>query len=198
MKKPISLFMLVALVGMFILPVSETKAATSANVTLTATVGATLAISVASGTAALALTPGAVPATTTSTVTATSNDASGYNITALADDAHAGATLYKDATNTIAPVAVTPTIPATNGNQWGLYVSTKPAAGTAAIDEGYNGDVTAPVAISSAADRIGYNSATATGGENWIVTYKAAVDATKASGAYVTTVTYTIVSGVGS
>ncbi len=188
---------MVALVGAFALP--SVVNAQTATVTVTATVGSSLAISVGSGTAALALTPGAAPATATTTITATSNDISGYNISAESDSAGSNSSLYKNATNALTAAGVNlGTAPAANSNTWGLYVSTKPAAGTSAIDAGYDGDATAPVAVATTADRIGYNSATAPSGEAWVVTYTAAASVARETGAYATVVTYTIAAGVGS
>ena len=202
MKKTMNYFMALLLVSAFTFPSMEiVTAATTASVTLTANVSTALNISVSSATASLALIPGAAPATSSSTITATSNDVTGYNISISATNtkATADADLYNTSADS-SITAVKNTSVATNGNNWGAYVSSKPVAGTAVIDTRWDGTDTgtSDVAISTSAQRIGYNSATATSGEDWTVTYRAAVDATKESGDYVATITYTIAAGVGS
>ncbi len=196
MKQKTALMSLVALLSFAVLP--SANAATTATVTLTATVQSAFSISVGSATAALSLTPGATPDTTTSTVTVVSNDGAGYNISVEADSANSDSSLYKSTAPTASIAADVPGNVTTNSNKWSLHVSAAPGScGTCTTDEAFDGDGTTDEAVATSANRMAFNSST-TATQDWTVTYKAAVNGVLPAGAYLTTVTYTLASGVGS
>ena len=182
----------VAIAAAVVTPV--VASAVTANTTINATIGSTISMTTGT-TVAIGLTPGASPVVSSAsdTVTVSTNKSNGYNLTLA--DSNATTTLVSGA-NSIAAHTGTYAAPSALGtNSWGYAVAGGAFDATYAAESSSTSSATkwAGVPATGAAQLIKTTAAPASG-DTTTVWYGVKVDATKPTGVYTDTVTYTAVT----
>ena len=123
-------------------------------------------------------------ATALSTITIYTNNASGYTLSTQA----AGATLVKDASNSIASIETADTAPSSSNLGWGFKTAKSTGSGSVTTT---TTDFTKWNAVPTSAAQLASSAVKTSSGDSYTVNYGVAVDDSVETGFYKQTITYT-------